>query len=60
VVDGVNALAAPVLDHSARIVGSIAIVGATQFIPPEPGRTQIHAVVGAARRISRALGWRPH
>jgi DNA-binding IclR family transcriptional regulator len=59
VVDGVNALAAPVLDHSARIVGSIAIVGATQFIPPEPGRTQIDAVVGAARRISRALGWRP-
>jgi DNA-binding IclR family transcriptional regulator len=60
VVDGVNALAAPVLDHSARIVGSIAIVGATQFIPPEPGRAQIDAVVGAARRISRALGWRQH
>jgi DNA-binding IclR family transcriptional regulator len=60
VVDGVNTLAAPVLDHSARIVGSIAIVGATQFIPPEPGRAQIDAVVGAARRISRALGWRQH
>jgi DNA-binding IclR family transcriptional regulator len=49
-----------VLDHAARIVGSIAIVGATQFIPPQPGRAQIDAVLGAARRISRALGWRQH
>jgi DNA-binding IclR family transcriptional regulator len=59
VVDGVNALAAPVLDHSGRITGSVAIVGATQFIPPEPARAQIDAVVGAARRISGALGWQP-
>jgi len=58
VIDGVNALAAPVFDHSARMVGSIAIVGATQFIPPEPGRAQIDAVVGAAQRVSRALGWK--
>jgi DNA-binding IclR family transcriptional regulator len=58
VIDGVNALAAPVLDHSARMVGSIAIVGATQFIPPEPAPAQIEAVVGAARRISLALGWK--
>jgi DNA-binding IclR family transcriptional regulator len=58
VIDGVNALAAPVFDHSARMVGSIAIVGATQFIPREPARAQIEAVVGAARRISRALGWK--
>jgi DNA-binding IclR family transcriptional regulator len=60
VIDGVNALAAPVFDHSARIVGSIAIVGPTQFIAPEPSRAQIEAVVGTAQRISRALGWRPH
>jgi DNA-binding IclR family transcriptional regulator len=60
VVDGVNALAAPVLDHSAQMVGSIAIVGATQFIAAEPGRAQIDAVVGAARRISQALGWKEH
>lgn len=60
VIEGVNALAAPVFDHSNRMVGSIAIVGATQFIPPEPDRSQIEAVLGAARRISRALGWRQH
>jgi DNA-binding IclR family transcriptional regulator len=58
VIEGVNALAAPVYDHSARMVGSIAIVGATQFIPREPARAQIEAVVGAARRISHALGWK--
>src|SRR5258705_23479 len=58
VIDGVNALAAPVLDHSARMVGSIAIVGATQFIPPEPSRAQIEDVVCAALRISRALRWK--
>jgi DNA-binding IclR family transcriptional regulator len=60
VIDGVNALAAPVLDHSGHIIGSIAIVGPTQFIAPEPSRKQIDAVVGAAQRISRALGWRQH
>ena len=60
VIEGVNALAAPVFDHSARMVGSIAIVGATQYIPPEPARAQIEAVVGAAQRISRALGWKQH
>jgi DNA-binding IclR family transcriptional regulator len=49
-----------VFDHSARMVGSIAIVGATQFIAPEPARSQIDAVVGAARGISRALGWKGH
>ena len=58
VIDGVNALAAPVFDHAARMIGSIAIVGATQFIAPAPSRAQIDAVVGAARRISRALGWK--
>jgi DNA-binding IclR family transcriptional regulator len=58
VIDGVNALAAPVFDHSARMIGSIAIVGATQYIPPEPSRAQIDAVVGAAQRVSRALGWK--
>lgn len=60
VIEGVNALAAPVFDHSARMIGSIAIVGATQYIPPEPARAQIEAVVGAAQRVSRALGWKQH
>ena len=57
VIDGVHALAAPVFDHAARMIGSIAIVGATQFIASAPSRAQIDAVVGAARHL-RALGGR--
>ena len=58
VMSGVNALAAPVFDHRNVLVGSIAIVGATQFIPPVPAAEQIREVVGAAARISRGLTWK--
>ena len=58
VIAGVNALAAPVRDHAGRIAGSIAIVGATQFIGAEPHRAQLDAVLAAARRISNALGFK--
>ena len=33
---------------------------AIESIAPEPNRKQIDAVVGAAQRISSALGWRRH
>jgi IclR family acetate operon transcriptional repressor len=59
IIGGVNALAAPVLDHAACLAGSVAIVGATELIHAEPNRKQIEAVIGAAKRISTALGWRP-
>jgi DNA-binding IclR family transcriptional regulator len=58
IIAGVNALAAPVFDFSNRLAGSVAIVGATQFIPAEPNPEQIAAVVSAAAHISRGLGWR--
>lgn len=58
VVIGVNALAAPIFDHRAELVGSIAIVDSTQFIPAQPEVAQVAVVVDTARRISRALGWR--
>jgi DNA-binding IclR family transcriptional regulator len=58
VITGVNTLAAPVFDHRQTLVGSIAIVGATQFIPPVPDPEQIREVVGTAARISRGLTWR--
>ncbi len=57
VITGVNTLAAPVFDHRHVLVGSIAIVGATQFITPVPDPEQIREVVGAAGRISRGLTW---
>jgi DNA-binding IclR family transcriptional regulator len=53
VITGVNTLAAPVFDHRQILVGSIAIVGATQFItpPPIPNRS---ARSSAAPHASRA------
>jgi IclR family transcriptional regulator, acetate operon repressor len=56
---GINAVAAPVLDHRGAYAGAIAIVGLTQYIPAHPPRSQIAAVTSAANRISRQLGWRP-
>lgn len=58
VITGVNTLAAPVFDHRKVLVGSIAIVGATQFIPPVPDPEQIREVVSSAARISRGLTWK--
>jgi DNA-binding IclR family transcriptional regulator len=58
VITGVNTVAAPVYDHRGVLAGSVAIVGATQFIPARPSDTVIDEVVGTARRISSSLGWR--
>lgn len=57
VITGVNALAAPVFDHRKILVGSIAIVGSTQFISAVPEAEQLREVVGSAARISRGLTW---
>ncbi len=58
VISGVNALAAPVRNHHGALIASIAIVGAKQFIPAEPGPGQIKAVLETAARISKTMGWR--
>ncbi len=58
VITGVNTVAAPVYDHRGVLAGSVAIVGATQFIPARPSDAVIDEVVGTARRISSSLGWR--
>ncbi len=57
VVFGVNALAAPVFDHRGSFAGTIAIVGSTQYIGSKPEPEQLAMVQGAARRISKNLGW---
>ncbi|MCO5081064.1 MAG: IclR family transcriptional regulator [Rhizobiaceae bacterium] len=54
---GINALAAPIFDHGGQLVGTIAIVGSVQFVPPTPYPEQIAAVTEAAARISQALGF---
>jgi DNA-binding IclR family transcriptional regulator len=58
VLTGVNALAAPVFDHSGQWRAALAIVGATQLIAAQPAPEQIAEVVDAAVRASRRLGWR--
>lgn len=55
---GVNALAAPIFDYRGDWRGSLAIVGATQFIPADPAPEQLAQVTGAAAEASRRLGWR--
>jgi DNA-binding IclR family transcriptional regulator len=57
VLVGVNTLAAPVRDHRGDFAGSVAIVGASQFISRQPAAEQIAQVCEAAARISRRLGW---
>jgi DNA-binding IclR family transcriptional regulator len=58
VIMGVNTLAAPVFDHRNVLVGSIAIVGSTQFLPARPTEAHVVEVQRTARRISQALGWK--
>lgn len=55
---GVNALAAPIFDHRGEWRGALAIVGATRHVPAEPAAEQIAQVTGAAREVSRRIGWR--
>jgi DNA-binding IclR family transcriptional regulator len=58
VVMGVNTIAAPVFDHRNNLLGSIAIVGSTQFIPDRPREELVAEVLATAQRISRSLGWK--
>lgn len=55
---GVNALAAPVFDHTGAWRGTIALVGSTQLIPAHPSPAQIDAISEAASQASTSLGWR--
>ena len=57
VVFGINALAAPVLDHRGGFAGAIAIVGSTQYIGARPDASQLAMVRKAASRISHNLGY---
>ncbi|WP_071797512.1 IclR family transcriptional regulator [Natronohydrobacter thiooxidans] len=54
---GLNALAFPVLGPSGELLGSLAIVGLTQFIKSPPAEDQIRAVGTAAEQISNVLGY---
>jgi DNA-binding IclR family transcriptional regulator len=55
---GVNTLAVPIFDFRNEWRGTIAIVGATQFIRARPSDEQIAQVSASATEASRRLGWR--
>lgn len=58
IVDGVNAIAAPVFDHAGKYAGAIAIIGSTGLIAAKPKIELVNQVVDAAYEISKALGFK--
>ena len=58
VIAGVNALAAPVRGYNGDLIGSVAIVGACQYIAADPDARQSAAVLRAVASISRTMGWK--
>ncbi|MES2912427.1 MAG: IclR family transcriptional regulator [Pseudomonadota bacterium] len=58
-VMGLNALAAPIFDAAGKIVATIAIVDAVQFMPGKVTKLQIETLVNAGASISESIGFRP-
>jgi IclR family KDG regulon transcriptional repressor len=54
---GVNAVAAPIFDETAQCVGAFAIVGLQQFLPIGKSQDVVTALLSAANRVSKALGY---
>lgn len=52
---GINALSAPIRDHRGELVAMISLMGSIQFIPRQPPRELIDAILAAAQEISGAL-----
>ncbi|HEX3971128.1 MAG TPA: IclR family transcriptional regulator [Stellaceae bacterium] len=57
-VPGVTALAAPIFDHRARIVASIALLGGPEHLEPRADSPTARALKKAAAAISERLGYR--
>ncbi|HWE76755.1 MAG TPA: IclR family transcriptional regulator [Stellaceae bacterium] len=57
-VPGVTALAAPIFDHRARIVASIALLGGPEHLEPRTDSPAARALKKAAAAISERLGYR--
>lgn len=58
VVEGIAALAAPVF-QGEEIVATMALVGTTAAIAPDPGSAMAHALCDAAAGLSAELGFLP-
>jgi IclR family transcriptional regulator, KDG regulon repressor len=53
---GINAVAAPIFDHTDACIGALAIVGSIQFLPDKPQPADIAALTRASQQISHKLG----
>ncbi len=51
-------IAAPVFDHHGQVIAALSVAGPMMRLDPSKRRDFIAAVVGAARRLSQALGYR--
>ncbi|WP_426958489.1 IclR family transcriptional regulator [Muricoccus radiodurans] len=54
---GTNAIAAPVFGVGGELLGALAIIDSIQFVPEQPSKRQVDAVMDAARRLSAAIGY---
>ncbi|MDG1707602.1 MAG: IclR family transcriptional regulator [Emcibacteraceae bacterium] len=55
---GINALAAPILDHQNKLVGTISIISSIHELTKKPTNEQLAAVKNAALKISTRLGFK--
>jgi len=55
---GINALAAPILDHQNQLVGTISILSSIHELTKKPTKEQLNAVIDAALKISTRLGFK--
>lgn len=56
--EGLNAVAAPVFDHSGRVVAGISVAGPSYRLPPARLPLVRESVIRAAGALSRRLGYR--
>ena len=59
VIEGIRAVAAPVLDDRGAIAATIAFVGTTSAIPEDRRSGLARALVDVAQQLSGRLGYRP-
>jgi IclR family acetate operon transcriptional repressor len=56
--EGLNAVAAPVFDHSGQVVAGISVAGPSYRLPPARLPVVRESVIRAAEALSRRLGYR--
>jgi DNA-binding IclR family transcriptional regulator len=58
-VPGINALSAPVFDHTGQIQMAITLIGPAAALPIAPGTSQAEALLAFTGRLSAQLGYTP-